>query len=113
MTEREQGKLEDCPSWCVADHTNQVHLADAVHWGDLGTVAAIEVVPSKDAFDIRERNLQIDIGVERAMGSDSTCVSVAVDELDERSMLITVDSAWRLSRALARAVAVTSGRLPS
>lgn len=113
MAKRELGKLEDCPSWCVADHTNQAHLDDAVHWGDFGTVAAIEMLRRKDAFDLRERNLQIDIGVERRVGSDSTCISITVDELDERSMLITVDSARRLSRALARAVAVTSGRLPS
>lgn len=108
MDEIQQGEASDCPRWCVADHISQVHPDDARHWGDLGTVSAVELLPRTNSSDPAGRYLQIDIGVECAVGSDSTCISLTIDELRERSMLITTDSALRLSHALARAVAATS-----
>lgn len=108
MTEREHGKQENCPSWCVADHIRQVHPDDARHWGDLGTVPAVELLSDSSGSDLHERSVQIDVGIERAFGARAAHVSLVVDELDERSMLITGDSALRLSHALARAAVATS-----
>lgn len=98
---------EACPTWCVADHTNQVHPDDVRHWGDLGTVAAVEILAQDDGSDLRGRNLQIDIGIERDLGANvnTTHVSLAIDERGDRSLVITADSALRLSQALARAAA--------
>ena len=98
MDERQHGEVDDCPGWCVADHTSQVHPDDARHWGDLGTVSVVDV----------GRSLPIEIGIERAVGSESMYISLTIDERGERSMLITAESALRLSHALTRAAATSN-----
>lgn len=92
-----------CPSWCLADHATQVHPEDALHWGDIGHLTAIEVVAGDDGSHLNERGLQVDVGVERGFAADTAYVSLVVDELRARSLLITPDSARRLSQVLGRA----------
>ena len=108
MDERQHGEVDDCPGWCVADHTSQVHPDDARHWGDLGTVSVVELVPRTGDSDHVGRSLPIEIGIERAVGSESMYISLTIDERGERSMLITAESALRLSHALTRAAATSN-----
>lgn len=92
---------EQCPPWCVVDHTEHIMPEDFLHESALVTVPAVLLHRDREHGRLGRRqslSATIDIVRYRYLGDIEEWVYIGSE--GQRGLDISVESAWRLGEAL-------------